>query len=49
VKQHVYLLTTVSVVSILASSAAELLFEPRQVNPKTVKLVYFVSPLSTLH
>jgi len=43
-KQHVYPLTVVSVISILASSAAELLFEPRSCQSKDCKIGVFCFP-----
>jgi hypothetical protein len=36
-------------VSVLASSAVECGFEPDRVKPKTIKLVFVASPLSTQH
>jgi hypothetical protein len=36
------------VISVLASSAVDRTFEPR-IKPKTINLVFFVSPLSTQH
>jgi hypothetical protein len=36
-------------VSVLASGAVDREFEPDQVKPKTIKLVFVASPLSTKH
>ena len=36
-------------VSVLASSAVDRGFEPDRVKPKTIKLVFVASPLSTQH
>ena len=36
-------------VSVLASSAVDCGFEPDRVKPKTIKLVFVASPLSTQH